>query len=170
MNNNEYKKYTPEYVNNLIKYLHAPDTIEKKETKPEITSFFSKKLLDLGQKLTTEISRVKQKLDDGQWYDESKARQLVLDYINHPECTDALRTQHHKIVKIHERLIKIKREQGTWADGIDPELLQMQEPKIEDNKQMAFVPELEDFLGEIYFFLTFQKIKNLTYTIPLLFP
>ena len=59
--------------------------------------------------------------EDHTWYNEAKARQLLIDYINNPECRKALAPQHAKIMQIYERLTQLSHGKGTWADGIDRE-------------------------------------------------
>ncbi len=110
--------YNSEYVDKLLDHLRQPDTIpgEKKSTVKKVIQsvggFFSSLKRAAVSIATT-----------GTVYNEAKARALVCDYINKKECSQALKQCHQKIVQIYERLAHISHKQGTWADGIDQELL-----------------------------------------------
>lgn len=117
MNFNEYQD--PQLLDKIIQFLNIP--VPKEASAATLWS--------LGSKLYTNVTRVTNKaFADGVWYDESKARLVLLDYINNPECTKVLSPQHRKIMLIYERLAQLSRGKGTWADGIDKSLLQANEP------------------------------------------
>lgn len=148
MNNGDYSKYNANYIDNIIKYLNPSDidetkALEDKDISKKTKSWFE----NLGGKITTGLSRTKHKLEGGEWHDEAKAHQLVLDYINHPECTKKLQPQHAKIMAIYDRLSHLTKDNGTWADGLDKELLIAKEPKIQGPKRKHdVIPELEQLI------------------------
>lgn len=125
MNKSEFgKKYTPDYIENIIVHLRAPDLVDSAEDAIKKASTGSA-LWSLSSKIFTGINRAKNSLiNDGIWYNEAKARELLLDYTEKPECAQALYLQHDKILQIFERLTQISNGQGCWADGIDRELLE----------------------------------------------
>lgn len=135
MNKNGFNpSYNAAYIDNLLNFLQKPDIVEAKS--------ISNSLWSIGSKALTVLSRAKNTaLSDGIWYDEAKARQLVIDYINNPACTKALQPYHAKIVEIYERLAHLSRGSGTWADQIDKELLLTNQSEKTD----AAKPEDEAF-------------------------
>lgn len=111
INNLDYKD--SKLLDHFIAGLNYPDLVENQEGKK------SKRLWSLGSKLATGISRLGQKSIGSLCYDEAKARQLLLEYINNPDCTETLRPQHAKIMLLYDRLLHLANGKGTWADGID---------------------------------------------------
>jgi hypothetical protein len=93
-NNNNSSNYNATYIDNLIKFLPQPNISDSKDKQFNI----GQSLWNISNKFFTGVNRIKnQKFEDGNWYDETKARELVIDYINKPECTKALNPHHKKI-------------------------------------------------------------------------
>lgn len=143
MNTNDYKN--PQLLDNLIQFLNPPNIEEKGKAK------VSAGFWGFGSKLFTNVTRITNKaFADGVWYDEAKARQVLLDYINNPECTKLLNPQHEKIIQIYDRLAHLSKGEGTWADGIDKELLLEKEPEatVEEDLHLPQLHEL--ILDEVF--------------------
>ena len=137
--NNYDINYNADYINNLIKHLN-PTTLKEIHSSPR-----SSKIIDFEEKIAQQLSRSKGKANIP--YSEEKARQLVIDYINKPECTKALQDQHQKIVEIYRRLTQLPKGIGTWADGIDQELLYAHEPHPSLLTPLDLrIPELEEMI------------------------
>jgi len=143
MNKSDYTN--PNLIDNLIRFLNNPD-IKEEGTAKVSTGFWG-----VGNKLLTNVTRVINKaFADGIWYNEAKARQVLLDYINNPECAKVLKPQHKKIMLIYDRLAHLSKGKGTWADGIDKELLLAKEPEIAKEEDLHF-PQLQELiLDEVF--------------------
>ena len=113
--------YNIEYLDSLLNYLHNPDLGAKSNgilsATAAIVGSFSSKFFTRLYRLENVV------LGDHTWYNEAKARQLLIDYINRPECRQALAPQHTKIIALYERLVHLSHGKGNWAEGIDRELL-----------------------------------------------
>ena len=132
--------YNLEYLNDLIKCLKNPNIL-----KPEEKSY-ANGIYTFGVNFLIDVERFARYTEGHSYHDETQARQLVIDYINNPECTKALQPHHKKIVEIYNRLAHLSKGKGTWADEIDRELLlgleqqeqqaEKEEDVIEDLDQM----------------------------------
>ncbi len=123
--------YSCEYLDNLIKNLKNPNILDPEERK---NTSYSQSFLTYGSNFLKTMGRYAQYMEGSQYYDETNARQLVIEYINNPECTQALQPQHKKIMEIYNRLAHISKGKGSWADDIDKELLMALEPTVAAKK------------------------------------
>ena len=147
MNNNS-SNYNVKYVNTVIKHLYPADL--QKADMPTLPA----RIEHLAGKISIGLKRFKQALQEKKWYGEAHARQLVIEYINNPQCRQQLQSQHNKISAIYERLAHISHGKGTWADGIDKELLETHESadhKPGTNTNDKLIHELEELItGDIF--------------------
>lgn len=82
-----------------------------------------------------------------------EARQLLIDFINDPNCKKKLQPYQSKIVEIYERLVLLPRGDGTWADEIKKDLLfnnQTAETGSTDSEDLDF-QELDEMILEKVF-------------------
>ncbi len=138
MNNyNDY--YNSDYIKHLINYLNSTHL---KESPP---SPLPSHIMQFEENIALRIQQSKNA--PSQLYSVEKARQLVVDYINKPDCTQKLKSQHHKIVEIYQRLTQLNRGTGSWADGIDQELLHAHESPASPSLSTSIPPpDLEDLI------------------------
>ncbi|CRX37687.1 DUF3638 domain-containing protein [Estrella lausannensis] len=93
----------------------------------------------------------KGKAPDDELYKLS-AHDFLLNYINDPNLRDSLQIDPKKILELYERLSLMSKEDGSWVDGIDLELLPQPENILEEEDHL-----IEDLRKKI---LTNVLLKN----------
>lgn len=122
-------KYNPQYIDNLLQ--HLQDHVLKEADKENQAATQKQQLENSTSQAGALLIKVETPSPSDEWYEEVKGRELVIDYLSQPEFTETLKPYHKKIVQIYDLLSTISREKGTWADGIDQEMLHGLEPPDE---------------------------------------
>lgn len=108
------------------------------------TSSLSQTISIYSGQLTNFCSKVANKLFyDNCWHSETEARQIIISDINDPEFQNKLKSQRDKIMLIYDRLAHISNGYGgTWADGLDKELLLANSPDRKRDEEETEFPNL----------------------------
>ncbi|MBA3603852.1 MAG: hypothetical protein H0W50_09495 [Parachlamydiaceae bacterium] len=175
MNN---KSINENYVDNILRYLPKPVILdpangENKSRRSTIFDFFksiaiylSSGLCHIANKIFLHFRLTANAIfGDGIWYDERKARGLVVEYVSNPACRDKLKSCHKKIAEIYDRLVNLSngkevirgmgnklfeipdQEEIIFDENEDPrggELLLNEELDLEILKDFLIPPSLEE--------------------------
>lgn len=151
MNNIIRHTTNPKYLDNIIYLLPAPNILSTEERNKNYRVVLLIK--DIFRKFIIFIKRIAYKLfHDGVWYNEARAHQLVkdyIDYIHHPNCHAAFKSQHHKILEIYNRLAHLSRGKGSWADGLDANVLISLNQELDFEKQQCFHKQRMNILSTL---------------------
>lgn len=133
-------------LDKILKHLDKPDIITPAERKKHNRVALA--VRQLVAKLFKRLARLWNLLfGDHYWYNEALAKRVIVQYVRDPNATDKVGKQINKIVEIYDRLALLRNGKGTWADGVDRELLfpDEEEDAISDEDLKLF-KELDEMI------------------------